>query len=184
MRDKDNLEIEVKIKIDCIPVIVDRILKSGFVLLQKKYFETNIVFDTSDNTLKEKNFLLRLRNQDELNFLTLKRPVSEPLSQSNYKVREEIELNVSSFEKTKMILLSLGFKIFFIYEKYREVFGKEGSKIMVDQTPIGNFIEIEGEKELIDNIANQLGYSKNHYIVESYYSLFKKKNKSGFMVFK
>ena len=55
---------------------------------------------------------------------------------------------------------------------------------MVDQTPIGNFIEIEGEKKKIDNIARQLGYNKKQYIVDSYFSLFKKSKRSGFMEFK
>jgi adenylate cyclase class 2 len=102
---------------------------------------------------------------------------------SNYKQREEIELKVSNFENMKEILLSIGFQVFFVYEKYREVFQKDAAKIMVDQTPIGNYIEIEGEKKTIDGVAGKLGYEKNQYIVDSYYTLFKKSKRSGFMVF-
>ncbi len=54
---------------------------------------------------------------------------------------------------------------------------------MVDQTPIGNFIEIEGKKSEIDITANQLGYNKNHYITQSYYSLFLKSKNKGSMQF-
>lgn len=184
IKDKKNLEIEVKIKINNISDIVEKILKCGFILIQKKYFETNIVFDTVDNALKKKNFLLRLRNQGKISFLTFKKPVAEQLKSSQYKEREEIEVEISDFKNMKEMLLSIGFQIFFIYEKYREVFQKEEVKIMVDQTPIGNFMEIEGEKKKIDNIARQLGYNKKQYIVDSYFSLFKKSKRSGFMEFK
>jgi len=183
-KDNRNLEIEVKIKIDNIPVIIKKISKHGFILIQKKYLETNIVFDRADHFLRKNKFLLRLRNQDTVSFLTFKRPIFEQVIPSYYKSREEIELKVSSFENMKKILLLLDFHIFFIYEKYREVYQKKDVKIMVDNTPIGNFIEIEGKKEKIDDTARLLGYEKNQYIVESYYTLFKKTQKTGFMVFK
>ena len=55
---------------------------------------------------------------------------------------------------------------------------------MIDRTPIGNFIEIEGPALQIDTTTNLLGFNKEDYIVDSYYTLFKKLGKSGFMTFK
>ncbi len=53
----------------------------------------------------------------------------------------------------------------------------------MDHTPIGDFIEIEGDAEGIDKAAAQLGYSKSDYITNNYMTLFKRKHKTGFMQF-
>lgn len=183
---KKNLEIEIKIKIDDSDIndIKKRILKGKFTLVTRDSFEHNTVFDTKDGRLKRSKILLRLRNRNNKNILTLKRPSSKAEELKNYKIREEIEAEVSDFENTKTILMALGFEIFFIYEKYREVYKKGKIKIMVDRTPIGNFLEIEGEVEEIDQTAAQLGFDKSDYITTTYYTLFRKKHKSGFMQFK
>lgn len=181
---EQNIEVEIKIPIDNIKNIRDKIKKLDFKIINKKFFEQNIVFDTRYNELKKKSYLLRLRKENKESNLTLKRPSFKSKELKNYKVREEIEVNVSDFQKTKNILMGLGFEIFFIYEKYREVYEKDNVKIMIDQTPIGNFIEIEGDKCGIDKFASLLGFNQREYIVDTYYSLFKKKKIPGFMKFK
>ncbi len=180
---KKNLEIEIKIKIDNISETKKKILNLGFKIFKEKTFEYNITFDKEDKQLSKNNFLLRLRKTDCANTLTFKGPVLKSNEPQNYKKREEIETEVSDFDKTRKILYLLGFQPLFIYEKYREVFSKENVKIMVDQTPIGSYIEIEGKESEIDNTANLLGYNKNHYITQSYYSLFLKSKNKGFMQF-
>ena len=180
---KKNLEIEIKIRIDNIPETRKKISNQGFKIFKRKTFEYNITFDRKDDQLKKNNFLLRLRKTDYANTLTFKGPVLNSKGPLNYKKREEIETEVSDFDKTRKILNLLGFQPFFIYEKYRETYLKGNVKIMVDQTPIGNFIEIEGKEFEIDITANQLGYNKSHYITQSYYSLFLKSKNKGSMQF-
>ncbi len=177
------LEIEVKIAIGAVEPIKKKISALGFRLIDKEFFETNIIFDTADNQLGEKGFLLRLRKKNETSILTFKRPGSADFPGKCYKVREEIESGVSNFENVKTILMALGFEICFIYEKYREVYKKKQLLITIDRTPIGNFIEIEGEARNIDDISEKLGYQKKDYIVENYHALFRKIKKYGFMVF-
>jgi adenylate cyclase class IV len=53
----------------------------------------------------------------------------------------------------------------------------------VDRTPIGDFIEIEGARERIDEIARLLGFKKKDYIIDSYHSLFRQHHPTGHMVF-
>ncbi len=180
---KKNLEIEIKIKIDNIIETKKKILNLGFKIFKEKTFEYNITFDKEDKQLSKNNFLLRLRKTDYANTLTFKGPVLKSNEPQNYKKREEIETEVSDFDKTRKILYLLGFQLSFIYEKYREIFSKGNVKIMVDQTPIGSYIEIEGKESEIDNTANQLGYNKSHYITQSYHSLFLKSKNKGFMQF-
>ena len=181
-----NLETEIKIKLVDIAIkeMREKILNQKFTLVEKNSLEHNIVYDTKKNKLKKSGLLLRLRRKSGKNVLTLKAPSSKSKELGNYKVREETEVEVSDFENTAAIITALGFKVFFIYEKYREVYKNGNVKIMVDHTPIGDFLEIEGEAEEIDKTAAKLGFDKNDYITASYYSLFVKEHKSGYMQFK
>jgi adenylate cyclase class 2 len=179
----NTLEIEVKIKVDDLDEIKRKIIKLGFWTIAPYAFEHNILFDTKDERLKKNKLLLRLRKVDDKYMLTFKHPPGQSFGPTHYKIREEKEIEVSDYETVKSIFSGLGFQVFFIYEKYREIFDNGNVKIMMDHTPIGDFIEIEGDAEGIDKTAAQLGYSKSDYITDNYMTLFKKKHKTGFMQF-
>lgn len=179
-----KLEIEVKIKVDQIEEIKRKIINLGFWTIAPYSFERNILFDTKDERLRNNRLLLRLRKVNNKYIVTLKRPPGQSPDTSNYKIREETEIEVSDFENTKTIFAGLGFEVFFIYEKYREIYDNGQVKIMMDHTPIGDFIEIEGDADKIDQAAAQLGYNKADYITDNYMTLFRKKQKTGFMQFK
>jgi adenylate cyclase class 2 len=181
-----NIEIEIKIKIHDLNQTREKILNHGFTIIEADSLEHNIVFDTPDQQLKQKHFLLRLRKKNDQTILTVKRPGKEFSYSSQYKVREEIEVEVSDYDNAQTIIQALGYDIFFIYEKHREVFQDPSGqvKIMIDHTPIGDFIEIEGSAVQIDRIASELGYSPADYITANYYSLYRQKHKTGHMQFK
>ncbi len=61
------------------------------------------------------------------------------------KTREERETSVGSAEEAEAILLRLGFVRRFRYEKRREEWRLFGCAVALDETPIGNFVEIEGD---------------------------------------
>jgi adenylate cyclase class 2 len=179
----NKLEIEVKIKVDDLQEIKRKIVKLGFRTIVPYSFEHNILFDTKDERLRKNKLLLRLRKIDDKYIVTFKHPPEQSLDTSHYKIREEKEIEVSDYENIKSIFTGLGFKVFFIYEKYREIYDNGIVKIMMDHTPIGDFIEIEGDTEGIDKAAAQLGYSKSNYITDNYMTLFKREHKTGFMQF-
>jgi adenylate cyclase class 2 len=180
----NKLEIEVKIKVNDLEEIKRKIVKLGFRTIAPDSFEHNILFDTKDERLKKNKLLLRLRKIEDKYIVTFKHPPEQSLNASHYKIREEKEIEVSDYENIKSIFTGLGFKVIFIYEKYREIFDNGNVKIMMDHTPIGDFIEIEGDAEGIDKTAAQLGYNKSDYITDNYMTLFKRKHKTGFMQFK
>ena len=67
----------------------------------------------------------------------------------------------------------------FRYEKYRTTYKLPSSRqwakgllIEVDETPIGNFIELEGSPAAIDQAAEKLGYSPRDYVLKSYLALY------------
>lgn len=180
MNTENRLEIEVKIKVQLPDPWRQKIKLLPAALEAERVFERNIVFDTTQIGLKKRGMLLRLRQQGTQAILTMKMPVQ---GNSIYKVREETEVQVSDFSSMGKIIQAIGFRVFFIYEKYREVFIVPGARIMIDETPIGNFIEIEGNPDRIDAVAARLGFATVDYISDSYYQLFLRSGRSGHMVF-
>ncbi|MCP4147387.1 MAG: class IV adenylate cyclase [bacterium] len=180
----NNIEIEVKINIDNVTIdsLKKKITAHNFTTVLPRTFEHNIVFDTPKGKLKKKKLLLRLRRFNDTTILTFKRPSKIPGTE-NYKTKEEIEVDIPEFEKMNTIITGLGYEPVFIYEKYREIFKQGHVEIMIDETPIGNYIEIEGAPEDIDRTAHLLGYSKNDYITANYRKLFKRAKGTGHMVF-
>ena len=178
-----HIETEVKIKVPHFREIKQKILNTGFRLVVPYTFEHNILFDSQDEKLRKNKGLLRLRSAGTRKIVTFKRPSPQAMDPGTYKVREEIEVEVSDVENAKTIFTGLGFKVFFIYEKYRETYDNGSVKLMMDHTPIGDFLEIEGETAEIDKIAIQLGFDKRDYISANYLTLFREEHKTGFMQF-
>jgi adenylate cyclase, class 2 len=81
------------------------------------------------------------------------------------------------------ILEGLGLRPALRYQKYRETYEWEGQEIVIDETPIGTFLEIEGDHEGIARAATLLGFSPRDYIAESYVALFFASGGKGDMVF-
>lgn len=113
-----------------------------------------------------------------------------------HKVREEIELEVSDAKALGAIFAGLRMRESFHYEKYRTTFRMpesnrwaKGLLIELDETPIGNFVELEGPSRAIDRVAKLLGFSKDEYVLASYLRLHAEKcigrgEKVGDMVFR
>jgi len=177
----DNpIEIEVKIRVERLEPWREKLRGLHAEIVSPRALERNLVFDTPRRRLRKRGILLRLRRLEAGGVLTMKMPVQE---NSRYKIREEVEAKVPDFAEMEKILLGIGFRTFFIYEKYREVFAGKGVRVMLDETPIGNFLEIEGEAADIDAMAVGLGFSPGDYIRDSYYELFLLSGRSGNMEF-
>ena len=71
----------------------------------------------------------------------------------------------------------------FRYQKYREVYRWNDVEVVVDETPIGSFLEIEGDLAAIHAAAADLGYGPADYIRESYAALFLAGGGRGDMLF-
>jgi len=176
-----RLEIEVKVRIGPPPPWRERLAALGASRESPRQPEWNLAFDAPGHALRERGILLRLRRCGEQCMLTMKIPAR---GDAAYKVREEIEAGVSDFAAAETILRGIGFSPYFAYEKYREVLRLGAVLVMIDETPIGNFLEIEGEPAAIDHAAAQLGFSRGDYITDSYYRLFLASGGSGDMVFR
>ncbi len=137
-------------------------------LLVPRTFEDNVLYDYADRRLRRKGTVLRLRSHGERALLTVKRKVR---NDTRHKVREEIETNVGDAKTVDRMLRAIGFVPWIRYQKYRSIFTKDSVEICLDETPVGCFIELEGEPDAIDTLAKELGFVPEQYILASYLAL-------------
>jgi adenylate cyclase, class 2 len=165
-----NQEIEIKLRVADAAQARALLRRAGFRISRRRVFESNAVFDAPGLDLRREGRLLRLRQVGRDVVLTFKGPPSA----GKYKSREELETRLEGAEGVRAILERLGYRITFLYEKYRTEYrdaAREGLAT-VDETPIGNFLELEGPPEWIDRIAGVLGFTEADYITFSYASLY------------
>lgn len=127
-----------------------------------------MILDTADRRLLAAGTALRVRADGARAFLTFKGPVTP----GAVKAREEIETEAASADALLAICAAIGFAPAFRYEKYREELTLPGVVIAVDDTPIGAFVEIEGDEAAIHALAGRLGFSSADYVTASYRTLF------------
>ena len=60
----------------------------------------------------------------------------------------------------------------FRYEKYREEFGAEDIVVAIDETPVGVFVELEGNEQRITEMVHGLGRTADDFLTASYRGLF------------
>lgn len=134
------------------------------------YFESNLVFDDEDRSLKQAGTLLRLREKKGVAVLTVKK---KPENQecSALKVFEEIESEVADHAAVKAMLEAVGFRVAFGYEKVREKWRFMDCVICLDWLPFGNFVEIEGNGETVPACARKLGLDGNPTTKSTYHAL-------------
>jgi adenylate cyclase class 2 len=162
-------EIEVKLPFDSVEAARRRILDAGARMTRGRRFEDNVVFDRASESLSGAGVLLRLRRSDDRALLTIKRPVDG--SAGRHKVREEHETVVADAEELTHILEQLGFFKTYRYQKYRTLFELDGVELALDETPLGCFVELEGEAERIDRVAERLGCGPECYELSTYLDL-------------
>ena len=169
-RAASNLETEIKLRIEKPTAVRRQLARLGLSIAKRRVLESNTVFDTPAGDLRAARRLLRLRQAGPLHTLTFKGPPAG----GPYKSREELEALFTDAASLGRILERLGYTPAFRYQKYRtEYAGKSrGGVAMLDETPIGDFLELEGPPRWIDRTARALGFSSADYITASYASLY------------
>ncbi len=99
-----------------------------------------------------------------------------------YKIREEHEVRVEDAGELGRVFEGMGLSPWFRYEKYRSTYrlpGLPGLLVELDETPIGDFLELEGDPAAIDRAAALLGFGPADYITKSYGILFLEQRRSA-----
>ena len=164
------IENEIKLRIDDVAPVQERITSLGYNVIHERTYENNVTCDTGDRSLRGSRRLLRVRTAGGRTTITFKGPPQE----GRHKTREEIEFTASGADPVLSLFAHLGFEPVFRYEKYRTEYGKSETDavVTVDETPIGNFLELEGPSDWVDSTARELGFTSADYIKESYGALY------------
>lgn len=160
---------------DDLPAFEARLHALGFHLDTPRTFESNTLYDTPDRSLLAGKQLLRIRQYGDTWLLTHKlQPTEQTADDLRYKRRIETETTVSDGEALASIFASLGYLPAFRYEKFRAEWSDPaaGGHLVLDETPIGVFAELEGEPKWIDATLLRLGVPAAACTTESYGKLF------------
>ncbi|MFC2028481.1 class IV adenylate cyclase [Chloroflexota bacterium] len=167
----NHQEIEVKFLIKEPARFEETLTRKGGKLVQSKVYEINFHFDSEDHRLQTQNKILRLR-KDISSMLTYKGPTE---IDDGIQIREELEIPIEDIQLTTKILESIGFQIVHIYEKFRTIYAFKDFLVMIDELPIGIFLEIEGKNPiLIKMFVDSIGIEWNRNIPFGYFAIFQK----------
>jgi adenylate cyclase class 2 len=161
-------EIEIKFRVDNVRALTRRLRASGFKEVTKRTHEDNILYDLPGQQLRKRGELLRLRKYGNTWLLTHKAKGK----MTRHKTRVETQTGVEDGEQLRKILEALGYVPSFRYEKFRAEWSDGKGHVVMDETPIGFFGEIEGPARWIDRTAASLGIDRDSYITDTYAGLF------------
>lgn len=163
-----NKEIEIKFCVADARALVRKLRAVKFRLVTPPTHEMNTLYDLPGQPLRKRGDLLRLRKYGEVWVLTHKSKGKA----GRHKSRVELETKVADGAKMEAILHALGFQPSFRYEKFRAEWSDRQGHVVVDETPIGHFGEIEGPPRWIDRTARALGIRRADYLTDTYAGLF------------
>src|ERR1700722_16071628 len=166
-------EIEIKFRVGDLRALTRKLRAAGFRLVTRRTHELNTLYDLPGDVLRSRKELLRLRKYGAEWTL----PQKSGAKGARHSSRVELETEVADGKQMDAILRALGYAPSFRYEKFRAEWidskmpdGK--GQVVVDETPIGNFCEIEGPPRWIDATATKLGVKAENYITKNYATLF------------
>ncbi len=167
-------EIEVKLPTTSLGDVRQRLGRAGATLRASKHDESNDLFDDADRKLSGSGRTVRLRKAAGKAILTYK---GSARFEAGAKIREEREVEVSDAGEAEAILKGLGLERRFRYEKRREEWDCAGCIVALDETPIGDFVEIEGEPTAIRRLIAELALDPAEAIPYSYAELYLRRRK-------
>jgi adenylate cyclase class 2 len=178
-------EIEIKLRVSDIRATA-RAIRALAAISHGRLFEQNTLYDTPQSDLRRRGWLLRVRIETATGksaskprfrrvLLTSKAPphqASGIKKKPRYKERAEREVVADPSRDWPAALAALGFRPSFRYEKYRTSFRLRGLHMDLDETPVGVFLELEGQPIAIDRVARALGCTSADYIRGTYWDVY------------
>jgi adenylate cyclase class 2 len=161
-------EIEIKFRVADLRGLARKLGAAGFRVTTRRAHEINTLYDLPAGVLRARKELLRIRKYGSEWTLTHKAGKET----GRHSSRAELETGVNDGKQMDLILRALGYAPSFRYEKFRAEWTDGKGQVVVDQTPIGNFCEIEGAPRWIDATANKLEVTSEQYITKNYATLF------------
>lgn len=188
-----GVESEIKLRVTSVAAAHACLARAGAARVVARQFEDNVLLDDARLSLAGAGCVLRVRRtrpapRSEAEHagdagavrLTFKGPRRV---ENGIKSREELEVDAGDADVLQALLARLGYTPRFRYQKYRETWRLGALEVVLDETPIGCFFEIEGAPEAIPAAAAALGFGPQDFVSDSYVALFFAAGGRGDMVF-
>jgi adenylate cyclase, class 2 len=166
------IETEVKIRVADKERFERNLQRLGFTRATPRTFERNTLYDTPERTLRKSRQILRIREYAGKWVLTHKSIPEDEDPEERHKRRLETETAVEDGPALANIFEVLGLRPAFVYEKWRTEWSDTQGHIVLDETPLGLYAEIEGPAEWIDAVTRQLDVGEKEFIKLSYGRIF------------
>jgi adenylate cyclase class 2 len=164
----DQLETELKIPVSDLGSVRQALARQAATQIHPMAREVNILLDDDGGHLQRAGSILRLRTYGEQHMLTFKGPARY---HGKIKQRPEYEVSCGDAGRLLEVLEHLGFSAAARYEKHRETWLLGGMEVVLDHTPMGDYVEIEGPPESLDSTAASLDLDPEEAVRGSYLSL-------------
>lgn len=172
-----NSEIELKFPLPDPQALQTLLPTLGFQLVTPRTFEHNTLYDNPARDLRSRREILRIRQYGDVATVTHKRLPDQPDDTTRYKIRIETETTVAEPDALDEIFRQLGYAPAFTYEKHRTEWSSalpDGvtGHLVIDETPIGTYVELEGPTAWIDQTLATLHIDHSTCLTDSYGKLF------------
>ena len=165
--EKPPIERELKFAQVDLEALRQRLLEVEAERLGPAVFEENWLLDRGGE-LAERMSILRVRAEEGRGaVVTFKGPAT---FDGPAKVRTELEMRVENAELALALLQALGYAVERRYQKMREEWRLGTETICLDHTPIGDFVEFEGDRA--DAVAKRCGFDLGKALRKSYLMLY------------
>lgn len=161
-------EVEIKLMVDEQMDIKSRLTAAGAVCLGEPYTQTTLGYFSADSI--QKGIFPRIRDEGGKIILTVKTKNGHE-SETGYKERMEYSLPLESVKQGENILFALGYVDVRSFTKERQEWSLLDTKVTIDKLYFGTFLEIEGEKNNIEDVINKLSLDGQKRITKSYLGL-------------
>jgi adenylate cyclase class 2 len=174
-------EREVKIRLADVRSTLERLSAAGAEAVGSVVLEEDVLLDDASRSLRARDAVLRVRRRALADgttraLLTFKGPAR---IEDGMRVREEIETSIGEAATAREVFARLGLAPVHVYQKRRRTFRLHGAVLCLDETPLGEFLEIEGSPAQIDAVASRLGHGPDEYVTDSYPSLWRQAHPDG-----
>lgn len=161
-------EHEIKVPVVALEPMRHRLRRQGATLCNSMTLEDNLILDDDAGTLRTAGRVLRVRNWGPRWTVTFKGPAD---FHGGIKSRPEVEAAVEDGPALLALLGELGFFPVCRYQKRRELWRYQGVLVALDETPMGCFVEVEGDAGHLPTVVADLGLMTSAGVEASYLEL-------------
>ena len=163
---KPPIERELKFAVVDLEVLRGRLLELEAERAAPPADEDNWLLDRKGE-LARSGGVLRIRRDGQGALVTFKGPAT---FEGPAKLRRELEIEIEGAEDALALFAALGYEVVRRYQKIREEWRLGAETICLDHTPIGDFVEFEGDKA--EAVAKRCGFDPATAVRKSYLMLY------------